>query len=273
MSALQLSLRENFICILIDPFKQNAAVSAGKDDEIFIQLKDFDETFEENIRNYAAAKELSLHEVQQYKTIYNQLAQKYQKVILNWLRENIASHFQISYKSSTKLFKNWASSIKIRELSGISGSETLTFKQQLDTLASGLYADHFSDQKPDYPKFSIKITNQNRRQTVQEALKAVVKTQMTGQAMAVLTALDLLSGTGLSIDHSSVCSKMLEIINDKATGQVVNRNELVFKENDREYIVNTHLEVDFLPVFLAVLINEGYINMSIGSERINRFKF
>lgn len=252
----------------IDPFRKNPGVTTGKEDEVFFQLKDFDESFEENLRNYSAAKELSLIEVQEYKTVYNQLAQKYQKVLTGWLKDNLSNGFQVSYKNSSKLFTTWAGSINLRELSGISGSETLTFKQQIDTLSSGLLSDYFSNQKPDYPAFSIKVTAQNRRQTVQEALKAIVKGQITGQANAVLSALDLLTQEGLSVEHSKVCAIINTVVNAKQVGQVVNRNELVSKKNDREFIASTALEVDFLPIFLAAMISEGLISLSVGSERI-----
>ncbi|OQY33159.1 MAG: hypothetical protein B6241_08630 [Spirochaetaceae bacterium 4572_59] len=256
-----------FYIYFIDPFRQSSTISSGKEDEVFFQLKDVDDIFEENLRHYAAAKELSLTAVQDYKTVYNQLAQKYQRELLNWLKDNISDRFQVSYKNSTKLFTTWSASINLRELSGISSSERLTFKQQIDTLSSGLLSDYITEQKPDYPEFSIKITNQNRKQTVQEALKAVVRGQINGQANAVLTALDLLSAEGISVDHSVICSNILTIINSKETNQVVNRNELVIKRNDKEFIVNSSLEIDFLPVYLSALISEGFINLSIGSER------
>ncbi len=256
-----------FYLYFIDPFRQNTTVSSGKDDEVFIQLRDIDEDFEQSLRYYAAAKELSLTAVQEYKTVYNQLAHKSQKELLKWLKENLFDRFQISYRNSTKLFTTWSSSINLRELSGISGSETLSFKQQIDTLASGLLSDYIAELKPDYPEFSIKITNQNRRQTVQEALRAVVKGQISRQANAVLSALDLRSGEGISVEHSSICKDILAIVSSKEPSQVINRNELVSERNVKEYIMNGSLEIDFLPIYLAALISEGYINLSIGSER------
>jgi len=256
-----------FYIYFIDPFRQNTTVSSGKNDELFVQLKDVDDNFEQNLRLYAAAKEISLTKVQEQKAVYNQLAQKFQKELLGWLKNNISERFQVSYKNSTKLFTTWSSSINLRELSGISGSETLSFKQQIDTLASGLLSDYIAEKKPDYPEFSIKITNQNRRQAVQEALRAVVRGQSSGQANAVLSALDLLSGAGISVEHASICSEILAIVNSKESSQVINRKELVSERNDKEYIMNSSLEIDFLPVYLAALISEGYINLSVGSDR------
>jgi len=252
----------------IEPFRKSSVVSSGKDDEVFIQLKGVDDFFEENLRNYAAARELSLSSTQEYKKVYNEIAQKYEKSLLSWFNDNISDKIQITYKNSTKLSKSWSSSINIRELSGISGSETLSFKQQIDTIASGLFSDYFLEQKPDYPSFSIKITNQNRRQTVQEALKGLIKGQMTGQARAILTALDLLSGEGLTIEHSSVCQNIISAISAKASGMVVNRNELVERKHERDFILGTSLEIEFLPVFFAAMIHEGIINLSLGSDRI-----
>lgn len=257
-----------FYIYFTDPFKAGPSIPSGKDDEVFIRLKDRDEFFEENLRNYAAAKELALNAVQQYKTVYSQIGQKYQKKVQTWMREKISTCFQISYMKNTKLFQTWSGNINLRALSDISGSETLTFKQQIDTLSSGLLTDYFSDKKPDYPTFTIKITKQNRRQTVLEALRSIVKDQYTGQAKAILTSLDLMSTEGISIEHSSYCNKIISLLNAKGNGQVLNRNEIIYQKYEIEYIIDTQLEAEFLPVFLAALVNEGAINISIGSDRI-----
>ena len=61
-----------------------------------------------------------------------------------------------------------------------------------------MFISHFQELAPEYPSFSLLFTSTNRNQAAQDAIKAIIGSNRTRQANAVLDALGLLDGEHLN---------------------------------------------------------------------------
>jgi hypothetical protein len=114
-------------------------------------------------------------------------------------------------------------------------------------------APNFVNQAPDYPYFSILITGSNRTQAALDALRAIAGQNRTKQATAVLDALELLDGDRIEAHKSKYAKFILDVVNAKGHGQVVNRNELIQDDHGLEYLNPgaSRLESEWAVVILA----------------------
>ena len=104
-------------------------------------------------------------------------------------------------------------------------NETINFRDLINTIAGICLAPNFENQAPDYPFFSVEITNINRAQATQDTLRAIAGMNRTKQATAVLDALELLDGEKIAPYKSKYAKFILDVLKAKGHGQVVARSE------------------------------------------------
>ena len=112
------------------------------------------------------------------------------------------------------------------------------------------------------------ITRQNRDQTAGEALKWIAGGVRAKQGAAVLDALGLLDGDQLRPRQSRYATAILDQLQQKRQGQVLNRTELVQDEDGIEYWTAFRLEPEFLAVVLASLVQSGSLVLSLPGRKI-----
>ena len=78
-------------------------------------------------------------------------------------------------------------------------------------------------------------------------------------ATAVLDGLELLDGDKLKPHNSRYAKVVLEKLEGKPPGQVVNRKELITVKNDVEIESQYQLEPEFLLIVLLALVQNGNI--------------
>lgn len=241
-----------------------------KSDEIFFRLVGVDDKFTNAIRNFAGALDLSTISSGPAKTNYERKVFEHQNVITAWLREKNTSAFEITYQGQTKETMSWLKGVTLRQISGISGNDTLNFRDMVNAVTGYLMAQHFNDQAPDYPKFSIMMHQQSRAQAVSDALRMVAGGR-TKQATALLDALGLLDVDRISVANSSYAKKVLQTFQNRSAGQVVNRSELIVWDHGVEYfdVGGARLEPDFLVVVLAALVYTGEITLTIVGRKFD----
>ena len=209
-------------------------------DEVFFRLKETetDEEFQSALKNYAASLDLAATSSGHAKATYESKANGFLKKLVQWLQKNVHDCFEVTYQGRTKNFSNWAREAgkTLRDLSGVSPSETINFRDLVNTIAGVCLAPNFANQAPDYPYFSVLITGSNRTQAAQDALRAIAGQNRTKQATAVLDALELLDGERIDANKSKYAKFILDIVNGKGHGQVVNRNELIQDDHGLEYL-------------------------------------
>jgi len=191
------------------------------------------------------------------------------------LVSHITDAFDITYQGKTKKLRSWAKGKSLRELSGISPHERINFRDLINTIASTILSAHFQDQAPEYPRFSVLITNQNREQAVQDALRAIAGNTPTRQARAVLDGLELFDGERFDPYASRYANHVLNILKNKGHGQVVNRSELIQDIYGVEYFAadkGYRLEPEWLVVILAVLVYNGDVVLAIPGKKFDATK-
>lgn len=259
-----------FIQVYDPSAKINRYFNEKKNDEVFFRLNGDDE-FQTSLKGYAAALDLAATSSGHAKATYESKANEYLRKLSHWLQKHMMDSFDVTYQGRTKSITGWAKGKSIRELSGIAANETINFRDLINTISGICLSTCFEDQAPDYPYFSVRITEHNRQQAAMDALRAIAGQSRTKQAVAVLDALELLDGDKINPSKSKYVKFILDIIKEKGTGQVVNRNEIFQDENGLEYMdpVKARLEPEWSIVILAALVYSGEIILAIPGKKFD----
>ena len=273
----------DFYIYFIQPFDPPYFKDEKKADEIFFRLTNVDENFKVMLARYAAALDLASISSGNAVNIYKSKALGFWKEIVMWLQKNAINVFSVVYRGSTKSFdealryvSNASSELgarahQVAHYLQTPDTSSFGFRDLVDVVAGTMLSAHFLDQAPEYPRFSVPITSQNRERAVQDALRAIAG-QRTKQATAVLDALELLDGERLEPARSRYAKHILDILGKKGHGQVVNRSELIQSFNDVEYFAldkGYRLEPEWVVVLLAALVHSGDIVLSIPGRKFD----
>jgi len=141
----------------------------------------------------------------------------------------------------------------------------------VNTIAGICLSPHFENQAPEYPFFSVLITERNRAQAAQDALRAIGGQNRTKQATSVLDALDLLDGEKIDPYKSPYTRFILDIIKAKGHGQVINRSEIIQDDHGLEYMNpgGSRLVPEWVTVLIAALVYSGDIVLSIPGKKFD----
>lgn len=273
----------DFYIYFIQPFDPPYFKDEKKADEIFFRMTNMDENLKIMLLNYAAALDLASISSGNAVNIYKSKALGFWKEIVMWLQKNAINVFSVVYRGSTKSFDEalryvsnasnelGARAHQVAHYLQTPDTSSFGFRDLVDVVAGTMLSAHFLDQAPEYPRFSVLITSQNRERAVQDALRAIAG-QRTKQATAVLDALELLDGERLEPARSRYAKHILDILGKKGHGQVVNRSELIQSLNDVEYFAldkGYRLEPEWVVVLLAALVYSGDIVLSIPGRKFD----
>ena len=261
----------DFYLYFIQPFEPPHFKDEKKSDELFLRLTNTDDEFRTTLSNYAAAIDLASTSSGQAKSNYESKASNFLRELVQWLQKQMTTSFEVTYQGRTKSLTEWAKGKSIRELSGIGSHERINFRDLVNTIAGICLGAHFQDQAPEYPSFSVLITETNRNQAAQDALRAIAGQNRTKQATAVLDALELLDGERLDPYKSKYAKHIIALLKKKGRGQVVNRSELIQDDKGLEYLDKDRyrLEPEWVIVVLAVLVYSGDLVMAIPGEKFD----
>lgn len=257
--------QRDFYLYFIQPYDPPRFRDAKAADEVFFRLKNTDAEFDASLKGYAAANELWKQASGQAKTIYDRKRSDHLKTLYAWLQKNVRDAFEVTYQGRVKKLVDWTKGKNIRNLAGLGNEETINFRDLINTVASICLEPDFADKSPDYPKFSVLITNANRAQAAQDALRAIAGQNRTKHAVAVLDALELLDGDKLDPRKSRYAKLVLDAIQNKGHAQVLNRGEIIHDNHGIEYFdpKGCRLEPEWLIVILAALVWSGDIELAI----------
>jgi hypothetical protein len=257
----------DFYVYFIQPFEPPPFKDEKKPDEIFLRLKNTDNEFRTAISKYTAALNLASNSSGHAKKTYTDKADLFLKELVQWLKKNISTAFEVTYNGRIKTLTEWAKGKAVREFSG----EKINFRDMVNAVAGICLDPHFKDQAPEYPVFSILITGASRGQAAQDALRALAGQNRTKQATAVLDALELLDGDRIDHLSSKYAKYILGITKKKGHGQVINRSELIQDVMDVEYLApgSLRLEPEWAVVVLAALVYAGEIVLAIPGKKFD----
>jgi hypothetical protein len=132
----------------------------------------------------------------------------------------------------------------------------------------------FAETSPEYPTFSVLVTESNRKGLIANALRTLAGGTRTKDAIAILDALEMLDGDSIQPSRSRYAQEVLARLKAKGRGQVLNRNELLSGANDVEYFapIRFRLEPDLLVTVLSSLVYAGDIVLAITGDKIDSGK-
>lgn len=263
--------QRDFYLYFIQPNDPPRFRDEKQSDEVFFRLKGRDEDFLNALRSYAASLDLASTSSGHAKATYEAKANGFLRKLVQWLQQHMTDAFEVTYQGRSKSMSEWAKGKSIRELSGVSPHETINFRDLVNTIGGVCLSPNFENQAPNYPRFSVLITGNNRAQAAQDALRALAGQKFTKQATAVLDALELLDGDKIDAYKSRYAKFILDIVQSKDHGQVVNRNEIIQDDHGLEYVDpgSSRLEPEWAMVIIASLVYSGDIVLSIPGKKFD----
>ena len=233
-----------------------------KPDEVFFTLKHRDDDFDTHLKLCAGALEQAATASGENKRIYEAKAAQHLRGVTQWLRERMTTAFEVTCEGRTRSLHELIRG----QLAG--GAGRASVRDLVNVAGAVCLAPQFQNQSPDYPTFSVLVTRQSREQAAGEALKWMAGGVKSRQAVAVLDALCLLDGDQLRPRRSRYAQQVLDLLESKKKGQVLNRGELVRDEGGIEYWTRFRLEPEFLAVVLAALVHAGAVVLSLTAKKL-----
>lgn len=263
--------QRDFYLYFIQPNDPPYFTDSKDSDEVFFRLKGADDEFQTALKGYSAAQDLAITSSGHSKTVYESKANGFLRKLVQWLQRHMSDGFEVTWQGRAKSMTEWAKGKSIRGLSGLSPHETINFRDLVNTIAGICLAPNFENQAPGYPSFSVLITSSNRAQAAQDSLRAIAGQNRTRQAVATLDALELLDGEKIEPSGSKYTRFILDVINAKDRGQVVNRNGIIQEVQGLEYMNpgGAQLEPEWVVVILAALVHSGDIVLAIPGRKFD----
>lgn len=261
---------KDFYLFFVPPFKTPKYKDTGRSDELVFKLK-CDEEFDEALRFFAATTSLSMTSSQAYKATFQNKADAYRKKLSLWLSQHMFDAFTITHEDKTKTMNQWIANVSLREITGISSSATLSFGESFDGVCSYILSSNFNTVAPEYPKFSVKLTESSINTSVTEAIRFIATGNApTNTAVAILTSLGLMSNGTMKVGESIYAKWIVDCLNGKPDGVVLRQDEILHSpHNDTEFFctVQYRLEKPFLSVILLSLIYSGDIVLNLKGKK------
>jgi len=264
----------DFYIYFLQPFDPPKFRNENLPDEVFFKLKGLDDEFKRQLEFYAAALELSSMASGGAKGVYLGRVQDFLRAMSKWLQEKQMSAFEITCHGKSRTLQEWVKGVSLRDKARLTPDERINFRDVVNVVSGLCLGQHFANQAPEYPTFSVLITEENRKQIVGSALRVLAGGVRTKDALAALDALEMMDGDRIEPTRSKYAQEVLSKLKGKGQGQVLNRSELLSGPIDAEYFAPTRyrLEPDWLVVLLGGLVYSGDIVIAITGDKVDSGK-
>ena len=264
----------DFYIYFIQPFEPPRYRDENKADEVFFKLKGLDEAIKRHLSFFASAQDLASTASGGAKAIYLDKAKDALRDMSKWLQEKQMTAYEVTYQGKTKTLQEWTKGVSLRDKARLGSEERINFRDVVNVISGLALNNQFREVSPEYPTFSILVTEFNRQQLVGNALKALAGGTRTKDAVGVLDALEMLDGDRIEPTRSRYAQEVLSRLKGKGQGQVLNRGELLSGTTDVEYFapVKFRLEPDLLVTVLGGLVYSGDIVLAIAGDKIDSGK-
>ena len=264
----------DFYIYFMQPFEPPRFRDDHKADEVFFQLKGFDEEIKHYLSFFAAAQALASNASGGAKLIYLGKANDTLRDMSTWLREKQMMAFEVTYQGKTKTLQEWAKYVSLRDKARLEPEERINFRDVVNIISGLALSNQFAEVAPEYPIFSALVTESNRKQLVSNALRALAGGHRTKDAAVVLDGLEMLDGDRIDPPGSRYVQEVLTRLKAKGNGRVLNRSELLSGDTDGEYFAPSQfrLESDLLVIVLGSMVYAGDIVLAITGEKIDSGK-
>jgi Family of unknown function (DUF6079) len=255
----------DFYLFFVQPYAPQRFTDDRRPDEVFFRLVRRDDAFDEALRHYAGALELALSAASATKKIYSDKAETHLRTLVAWLTRELPSAVEVTHEGRTKTLGAWIQG-------KVAGGERPAPREQLNLVASVALASHFESTAPEYPKFEVRITRENRAQNAQDAIRWLTGGIKSKVGTAVLDALELLDGDRVDVRRSRYARQVLDVLAAKGPLQVLNRSELVVDHQGVDYWMPFRIEPEFLAVVISALVLSGDLVVSLMGAKLDAGK-
>ncbi len=261
----------DFYIYFIQPFDPPRLRDEHLADEVFFRLKGLDEDIKHYLATYAAALDLASTASGNPKAVYLSKAQDALKAMSKWLQEKQMTALEVTHAGKTKPLADWVRGVSMRDKARLGADDRINFRDIVNVVSGLAFGQHFADIAPEYPTFSLLVTETNRKQLVVSALRWLAGGARTKDAVAVLDALAMLDGDRIDAARSPYAQEVLTRLKAKGHGQVLNHGELLTGAYDSEHFAPARfrLEPDLFVVVLGVLVYSGHCVLAITGDKID----
>jgi len=264
----------DFYIYFIQPFEPPRYRDDNKTDEVFFRLKGLDDIIKRHLAYFAAAQDLATTASGGAKSVYLEKAKDALRDMSKWLQEKQMTAYEVTYQGKTKTLKEWTKGVSLRDKARLGPEERINFRDVVNIISGLALNNRFVEDAPEYPTFSLLVTEANRKQLVGNSLRSFASGTRSKDAVAILDALEMLDGDRIDPKRSRYGREVLTRLKAKGHGQVLNRNELLSGDADVEYFapVKFRLEADLLATVLGSLVYSGDIVLAITGDKIDSGK-
>ncbi|MFD1397257.1 DUF6079 family protein [Kroppenstedtia eburnea] len=263
----------DFYVYFLQPFDPPKFKDEEKPDEVFFQFVDRDEKFMHWLKLYAGAEEMKATAASSTRRLYEEKANGYRKQLVEWFRQHMPTAFNITYRGVTKKLAEWS----------VFAHAYATVREIIDEAAGDCLKTWFAEKYPEYPSFSklsLPMTKESLPGYAVDAIKDIASPK-TKNGTAILSGLVLLGkDQKLKVRGSGFADWVLEKLEAKGSGQVVNHSELIETvqtvqgtEDNIQWTVERKLEPELFAVVLAALVYSGEIVIAIEGTNYDAMKW
>ncbi len=257
----------DFYLYFIQPYEPPRFRDEKKADEVFFRLRltDRDDAFHEALHGCAAALDLASRASGHAKAVYQGKADDFLRDLTAWLQAHLTTAVEVTHQGRKKPLAAWVAA------SPAGGSAPVNVRDVVNAVGAAALAARFEDEAPDYPAFPVYWTAESRPQAAQDALRWIAGPRRTRQGGQVLDALELLDGDRLDPARSRYARHVVERLEGKGQGHVLDRGELIQAVHDVEYMApGTHrLEPEWVVVVLASLVYSGHVVLAVPGRKFD----
>jgi len=257
----------DFYIHFLAPFSSQKIKLDKKPDEVYFSIGQKDDDFEQTMKRYAGAREMSSISSGSNKEQYERKADTFARKLNTWLRENMTRTIVIRFRGEEMTVPEALSKhrLSIRDLS---------LREQVFKLASAFLSEQFEKKYPLYPKFSgIDFTFETLTQAVDGTLRAIAGSSATKPAQVVLEGLGLAHMENgeltFTTEDSTYAKHVLKSLFALDAGKVLNRKDLIGGPNNAEVDLKFGLEPEWMMVVLLSLVRQGEMTLNLPGIRID----
>ncbi|MFR0813402.1 MAG: DUF6079 family protein [Enterococcus casseliflavus] len=265
----------DFYIYMLRPFNIVNYKDEKRSDEVFFKLNLEDDYFEKTLRKYAAAKEQYIETTQAQKPLFKAKYDSYYKQLNKWLFEHFVDVFKVVYKGKEGYLSDF----------GMFLPQEDTLKAMVNYASAEFLNDAFQEKYPDYPTFKEYkpgyLTNDNIKTSASDALQ-FLNGRSTKTGEAILNGLVMEDSTGKvtaeSISNSGFSRWILEMLEEKGNGKVVNNKEIYDQDalrgtGDRRLSKEFKLEPELVVVVIGALLYAGKLEISLAGTNYTAMNY
>jgi hypothetical protein len=255
--------RQHFYMYFMPIFDDSKKSRKHEEDEIYFVFDGLSKDFKEAVTLYGAALALEVRADSSQKTIYRQKIDELNKKARALFDQEYVQITQVDYQG------------KELPLSGYPLPGAGSTKEQIfSTVASIVFENWFSDERPNYPKFTqlnSPVAKDNFDRLVKQALMKVANPEQANRdGEGILTGLGCWIPGQLDYNHSPYAKSLLKMLADKGEGKVLNRDEIIeyVDKSDNLWLTKDfQIEAELEFVVMATLAALGDIEITLNSGK------